>query len=218
MRLAVAGTLVLSAAGTAGIADAAEIADAAKAGRAAEVADFAEAAAAAEVAGVELADEIELGGVRLRLNGAGERTLYVVRTYVAALYVAQPSTDAAELYGRTEPRRLSLTMLAGLSTEWIVERLVAAIRANASENSFASIEPRLARLVEPFLALDRLQKGDRVDIDTVAGVTRLRVDGRAHGIDVPGIDVFDAMLRAFIGEHPIDASLRGALLGGPRRR
>ncbi len=171
--------------------------------------------AAVEVAGVELAEAIELGGVRLRLNGAGERTLYVVRTYVAALYVARPSTQANALLAQPGPRRLSLTMLAALSADWVLERIVAAVRANTTDEDFAQLQPRLARLVEPFAALQRLQKGDRVDIDTIDGATRLSVDGRAIGAGVPGEDLFDALLRAFIGERPIDAALGRALLGPP---
>ncbi len=168
---------------------------------------------AAEVAGIELPDTIELDGVSLQLNGAGERTLYVVRTYVAALYVAQPSTQAQALLGQPGPRRLSMTMLAALSTEWVAERLSSAMRANTNEEAFARLQPRLARLVEAFVALERLQKGDRVDIDAVGGATRLTIGGR--GVEVPGEDLFDALLRGFIGERPIDAELQHALLGRP---
>lgn len=172
-------------------------------------------ARAAQVAGVELAETIELDGFRLKLNGAGERTLYVVRTYVAALYVAQPSMHAQALLGQAGPRRLSMTMLAALSTEWVVQRLIAAVRANTSDDTFARLQPRLARLVERLRALDRLQKGDRVDIDAVGGVTRVSVDGRVLGVDTPGEDLFDAVLRGFIGERPIDAALQQSLLGRP---
>lgn len=172
-------------------------------------------ARAAEVAGVELDDAIELGGVRLRLNGAGARTLYVVRTYVAALYVARPSSQAQALLGQSGPRRLSLTMLAALSTDRVAGRIVAAMRANAGDEAFASLQPRLARLFGPFVALERLRKGDRVDIDAIGGATRLSIGGRVLGAGAPGDDLFDALLRAFIGEHPIDAALGRALLGRP---
>lgn len=173
------------------------------------------ASPAAEVAGVELDDAIELGGVRLQLNGAGERTLYIVRTYVAALYVARPSSRAQALLGQPGPRRLSLTMLAALSADRIVDRIAAAMRANAGDEAFARLQPRLARLVESFLALERLRKGDRIDIDAVGGAIRVSVGGRALGIEMPGDDLFDALLRAFIGERPIDAALGRALLGLP---
>lgn len=170
---------------------------------------------AAEVAGVQLADSIELAGVPLHLNGAGARTLYIVRTYVAALYVAHPSAQANALFGQSGPRRLSLTMLAALSTEWLVEHVIAAMRANMSEDAFAELQPRLARLLEPFLSLDRLRKGDRLDIDTIGEATQLSVGGRVLGAGVAGDDLFDALLRAFIGERPIDTALGRALLGGP---
>ncbi|MBW7925358.1 MAG: chalcone isomerase family protein [Burkholderiaceae bacterium] len=181
----------------------------------AALAMFAVPARAAEVAGVELDDSIELGGALLQLNGAGERTLYVVRTYVAALYVARPSSQAQALLGQPGPRRLSLTMLAALSTDWVVERIVAAMRANMGEEAFALLQPRLARLLEPLVALERLQKGDRVDVDVIGGSIRVRVDGRALGAEAPGGDLFDALLRAFIGERPLDAALGRALLGLP---
>jgi hypothetical protein len=173
------------------------------------------ASRAAEVAGVELDDSIELGGTLLQLNGAGERTLYVVRTYVAALYVARPSSQAQALLGQAGPRRLSLTMLAALSTDWVVERIVAAMRENMGDQAFALLQPRLARLLEPLVSLERLQKGDRVDVDAIDGSIRVSVDGRALGAEAPGGDVFDALLRAFIGERPLDAALGRALLGLP---
>lgn len=181
----------------------------------AALAMFAVPARAAEVAGVELDDSIELGGALLQLNGAGERTLYVVRTYVAALYVARPSSQAQALLGQPGPRRLSLTMLAALSTDWVVERIVAAMRANMGEEAFALLQPRLARLLEPLVALERLQKGDRVDVDAIGGSIRVSVGGRALAAEAPGGDLFDALLRAFIGERPLDAALGRALLGLP---
>ncbi|MDT3678100.1 MAG: chalcone isomerase family protein [Burkholderiaceae bacterium] len=173
------------------------------------------ASRAIEVAGVALEDSIELGGALLQLNGAGERTLYVVRTYVAALYVARPSSQAHAILGQSGPRRLSLTMLAALSTDWVVDRIVAAMRANMADDAFALLQPRLARLLEPLLALERLQKGDRVDVDAIGGSIRVSVDGRALGAEAPGGDLFDALLRAFIGERPLDAALGRALLGLP---
>ena len=173
------------------------------------------ASRATEVAGVALDDSIELGGARLRLNGAGERTLYIVRTYVAALYVARPSSQPQAILGQSGPRRLSLTMLAALSTDWVVDRIVAAMRANMTGDAFALLQPRLARLLEPLLALERLQKGDRVDVDAIGGSLRVSVDGRALGVETPGDELFDALLRAFIGERPIDAALGRALLGLP---
>ncbi len=173
-------------------------------------------ARALEVAGVELAEAIDVGGARLQLNGAGARTLFIVRTYVAALYVPTPATQPQALIGQPGPRRLSLTMLAALSADWIVERFVSAMRANHRDDELVRLHPRLDRLVDTLLALERMRKGARIDIDALGGATRVSVDGRALGPDVPGEDVFDALLRAFLGEQPLDAALKRAMLGKPR--
>ncbi|HQY29045.1 MAG TPA: chalcone isomerase family protein, partial [Burkholderiaceae bacterium] len=42
---------------------------------------------AAEVEGIGVDDAVQLDGAWLELNGAGMRTVYIVKTYVAALYV-----------------------------------------------------------------------------------------------------------------------------------
>lgn len=168
---------------------------------------------AAEIEGVEVADAIDLAGARLRLNGAGMRTVYIVKAYVAALYVARPASQPQELYAQSGPRRLSITMLADLSSDWITERFVAAMRANHREEEFARLGPRIDRLVDTILTLGQTRKGERIDIDAIGGATRVSVDGHALGPSVPGEDLFDALLRIFIGDKPLDADLKRGLLG-----
>ncbi len=168
---------------------------------------------AAEVEGVEVADSVDLGGTRLQLNGAGMRTVYIVKAYVAALYVARPATQPQALYAQSGPRRLSITMLADLSSDWITERFVAAMRANHREDELARLAPRIDRLVDTILTLGQTRKGERIDIDAVGGGTRVSVDGHALGPSVPGEDLFDALLRIFIGDEPLDADLKRGLLG-----
>lgn len=167
----------------------------------------------AEVEGVEVADSVDLAGTRLQLNGAGMRTVYIVKAYVAALYVARPATQPQALYAQSGPRRLSITMLADLSSDWITERFVAAMRANHRDEELARLGPRIDRLVDTILTLGQTRKGERIDIDAIGGGTRVSVDGHTLGPSVPGEDLFDALLRIFIGEEPLDADLKRSLLG-----
>lgn len=53
-------------------------------------------AAAAEVAGVKLEDKASLGGKELVLNGAGLRTRFMLKIYVAGLYLAEKKGSAAD--------------------------------------------------------------------------------------------------------------------------
>lgn len=170
-------------------------------------------ARAADVEGVEVADSVELGGTRLQLNGAGMRTVYIVKAYVAALYVPRPATQPQALYAQSGPRRLSITMLADLSSDWITERFVAAMRANHPDEELERLGPRIDRLVDTILTLGQTRKGERIDIDAIDGGTLVSVDGHALGPSVPGEDLFDALLRIFIGDRPLDADLKRGLLG-----
>jgi len=169
---------------------------------------------AAEVEGVAVDDAVELEGTRLELNGAGMRTVYIVKAYVAALYVPRRSSHADELLAQKGPRRLSLTMLADLSAEWFTERFLMAMRDNHRQAELARLEPRIERLIDTMLTLGQTRKGERIDIDYVAGGTRVSVDGHPLGPGIPGEELFTAILRIFVGERPIDAELKQAMLGG----
>lgn len=170
-------------------------------------------ACAGDVEGVEIPEAIEVGGERLVLNGSGVRTVYIVKAYVAALYVREPSAQSRTLLAQAGPRRLSITMLADLSADWIAEHLVEAMRANHSAERFERMEARVQRLIDTLLTLGQTRKGERIDIDAVGGATLVSVDGHPLGPAVPGDDLFDAVLRVFVGERPLDAALKRELLG-----
>ena len=170
-------------------------------------------ARAAEVEGIGIEDSVQVGGTRLELNGAGMRNVYIVKAYVAALYVPARSQAPEILLAQKGPRRLSLTMLADLSSEWFTERFLMALRENCRDAELARLAPRLERLIETMLTLGQTRKGERIDIDFAAGATSVSVDGHALGPAIPGDDLFTAILRIFVGEHPIDAELKQAMLG-----
>ncbi len=69
------------------------------------------AAATLNVAGVKLEDSVEMQGRKLQLNGAGVRYKFVVKVYVAGLYLSQPARSAAEVMDAPGPKRMSITML-----------------------------------------------------------------------------------------------------------
>lgn len=168
---------------------------------------------AAQVDGVEVADAVRVDGTPLQLNGAGTRTVYIVKTYVAALYVPWRTASPEALLAQRGARRLSLTMLADLSSDWIAERFVRAVQANHRAPEFERLRPRVERLIDTLLTLGQTHKGERIDIDVVGGATRVSVDGHALGPAIPGEDVFGAILRIFVGARPLDEDLRRAMLG-----
>jgi hypothetical protein len=73
----------------------------------------ASAAGAATLDGVTFPDKYPVAGQTLVLNGLGQRTLTVfnVKVYVAALYLPQPSHDAAQILASHSPKVLLLQYL-----------------------------------------------------------------------------------------------------------
>src|SRR4051812_21342479 len=78
-------------------------------------------AAAATVSGVTLPDTYVVNGQSLVLNGIGLRTLTIfqIRIYVAALYLAHPSHDAAQILASSEPKAIVLQFIHSGSKEQV---------------------------------------------------------------------------------------------------
>ncbi|MGD9944041.1 MAG: chalcone isomerase family protein [Burkholderiaceae bacterium] len=174
---------------------------------------FAPSAPAAEVEGVAVEDRVEVGGVPLLLNGAGMRAIYIVKAYVAALYVQRRSADAQTLLAQPGPWRLSLTMLADLSGEWLAQRVQDGVRESSDADTWKRLRPRVAQLVETIEAVGRTRRGERVDVDCVDGAVTVSIDGQRVGPPIPSEELFRALLRMFVGERPVDAELKRSLLG-----
>jgi Chalcone isomerase-like len=73
-------------------------------------APFAEAAAPTDCDGVSFPEHIQAGGRTLTLNGLGLRkaTVFGIKVYVGALYVTQPTADAAAILSAKEPAEMEL--------------------------------------------------------------------------------------------------------------
>lgn len=81
---------------------------------------------AAEVAGVKLADKVRIdaAGPDLVLNGAGVRTRFVVKVYVAGLYLAERKAAAADAIALGGPKRVSISMMRDVGAQQFNDALV----------------------------------------------------------------------------------------------
>lgn len=170
---------------------------------------------AAEIEGVGFDDRVEVGGVPLALNGLGLREVYIVKTWVAALYAPSPMRSAQALIADPGPRRLAITLLADVSIDRIARGILDALRANHDPILLASIDAQIQAFVAALRAIGPTQKGDTLVLDLADGSTRVSFNGMAVGEPIAGLLFRDALLRAFVGEQPIDAGLRQGLLGLP---
>ncbi len=174
-------------------------------------------AAGRELASVVLAEEasVQAGVPALSLAGAGVFRFFFLSVYVCGLYLPPRNTWGGQPLREDTARRVSLVMLREVSARLFLWGLDRGLADNTPAAELTALADPIEKLRELIRGIGTLQKGTRVDMDYVPGRgTGLNVGGRARGEPVPGKALNDAVLRVWIGDRPLDASLREVLLGG----
>jgi hypothetical protein len=172
-------------------------------------------AQAVEVEGVKFEPAVQVGGQSLQLNGAGVRTRLFFKVYAAGLYVAQKSNSPAELLAQKGPRRVAIGMLRDVDADTFVGALNDGMKANLSEKQLAGFKSQIDTLNANFKAVGEARKGDRINFEFSPDVgTRLIINGQPRGAAIAGEDFFEAVLRVWLGDKPVDADLKKGMLGG----
>ncbi len=170
-------------------------------------------AADLEVGGVRVPDSLTEGGSALVLNGAGVRTKFVVKVYVAALYATAKSGDAAALVNSAEPRRMRLQLLRDVDSKSLDGALQEGLRDNTPAQELAALKAPADRLSALMPEIGSAREGDVVDLDFDARGVSVTDNGKLRGrIDDPAFA--RALLRVWLGDNPAQTSLKKALLGG----
>lgn len=167
-------------------------------------------ALAREEAGVDVDERAVVDGVELRLNGAGVRSRFFIKIYVAALYVRRPSQEAATLIGDDGPKRVWMHFLHDVDAP----KLQAAWKEGFASNSDALQVESLGDRIDRFSGLfGDAATGDVAILDYVPGTgTKVSVNGAELGI-VEGRDFNEALMRVWLGTSPVDEDLKSGLLG-----
>jgi hypothetical protein len=168
-----------------------------------------------EIEGVKLEPTVQVASAPLQLNGAGVRTRAIFKVYVAGLYVPQKSKDAAALLSQRGPRRMSITMLRNVDADSFGGALNEGLKNNHTEAQLAGFKAQIEALNANLKAVGETKKGDVINFEYVPDVgTRITVNGQPRGTSIAGEDFFTAVLRVWLGDNPVDAGLKKALLGG----
>ena len=173
---------------------------------------FGTAVSAAEVGGIKLEDKLAVGGQELALNGAGVRTKMVFKVYVASLYLPAKAGDLAAVLAKG-PRRVQLNLLRNLTADELVGALIDGLNDNNSAAEMAAIKAQTDQLVSIMKAFKDVKEKDVVTLDYVDGATQVGLNGVAKG-SIPGEAFNKALMRVWLGEKPVQADLKKALLGG----
>lgn len=171
-------------------------------------------AAALELRGVKLPERIAVDSTELVLNGAGVRTEASLDRYVLGLYLTRPQARLAPLLADRGRKRISITILRTTLPARFTEAFAEALGANLTPSELESLQAPLDELNAILGAIGTLRAGAVLDIDYVPGAgTQVRVQGKARAGIIRGIGLYQALLRAWLDDDPIDRDLRRALLG-----
>jgi hypothetical protein len=172
---------------------------------------FSVAARAAEVGGVKLDDKASIGAQEVTLNGAGVRTRVVFKVYVASLYLPQKTTDLTGVLSKA-PRRIQLNMLRTLSADQLVDALNEGLAENNTASELAAVKPQTDQLATIMKSFKEVKEKDVVTLDFVDGATRIGLNGESRG-SIAGDAFNQALTRVWLGDKPVQADLKKALLG-----
>lgn len=169
---------------------------------------------ALDVNGVEIPEAITQSGSQktLILNGTGVRGKFIFDIYVGALYLVARSENATEIITDSSPKRV---MLHFLYSEIEQKKMQSAWREgfedNLSDAELAALDDEINTFSSAFG--DTVQ-GDVVVIDFLPdNTTRVEING-IQKVNIESPDFQHALLSVWLGDSPVDGSLKRGMLGG----
>jgi hypothetical protein len=164
---------------------------------------------AASLADVTMPDTVQVGSTTLVLNGLGLRTKFVVKVYVAGLYLEQKSSDAGAILKGNGPKRLVMHFVHGASKNQMTD---------AFEDSFKDNSPDAAKTmkadIDKFLAaIEPVKEGDQMVFTYVPGTgVTFSINGNDK-VTIAGPAFSQVLFSVWLGPKPPNADLKKGILG-----
>ncbi len=167
---------------------------------------------AKEIEGVVIEEQlVSESGVTLQLNGAAVRKKLFFKIYIAALYLANPSTEASSVIADEGEKRIVMHFLYDeVGKDKLVEGWNEGFAANHSAEALGLLQPR----IDTFNAMfdEDMVAGDVIVFDYLPDTgTRITIKGNVKGV-IEGKDFNDALLAIWLGDKPVGSDLKKGLL------
>jgi hypothetical protein len=170
-------------------------------------------ASALEVAGVKVADRVHVGSRDLVLNGAGLRTKFLFKVYVAALYLGEKTHVGEAALNQPGEKRIALHVLRELSDEQLLHGFNEVMAANHTPTELQVLEPQLKELTVIFHAVKKVNEGDVITLDYLPeNGTRIIVNDVLRG-NIAGVAFNRALFKIWLGDRPAQPDLKQRMLG-----
>lgn len=175
-------------------------------------------AMAADVGGVKVEDAATVGGKELKLNGAAMRQILMIKGYAIGLYLTEKKElSTADLLALPvdRPRRVVLHIQREINSDEFGQLFIKGMNANSTKEEKAKVINQTTKFGEMFAALEPVKKGDVVTLDWIPGQgTVCTLNGKKIGETLPEIAFFNAVLRIWVGDSPVQENIKRVLLTG----
>lgn len=171
-------------------------------------------AATIDVGGLKIEDSIAIYNNTLVLNGAGAVVNGKNQMFVAKIYAKQKFSTVAQLFSTPGPKRLVITATKEIDTAPIMKQFNRNVETMSDKNDMAKLVPGLMALGKIFGTYKTIKPGESLIFDWApyAGLV-MYMDGKLLGEPFKDAEFFRAAMAIWMGEPPVDAKLRDALLG-----
>lgn len=164
---------------------------------------------AGSLAGVTLPDTVQVGGKTLMLNGLGLRTKFMVKVYVAGLYLDQKSSDADATMKANAPKQVVMKFLHSASKSQMTDAFDEGF-SNNSPDATKTMKADIDRLLG---ALEPVKPGDEMVFTYVPGTgTTFALNG-TQKLTISNPAFAPVLFSVWLGPKPPNADLKKGLLG-----
>ncbi len=164
---------------------------------------------AATLAGVTLPDTVQVGSTTLVLNGLGVRKKFVVKVYVAGLYLKQKSSDANAILKDDAPKRIVLHFVHDVSQSQLADGFSEAFEKNTPDAG-KTMKADLDRFLG---AMEAMKEGEESSFTYVPGTGTVIAFRGKDKLTIPNPAFGRVLFSVWLGPKPPNADLKTGILG-----
>jgi hypothetical protein len=152
---------------------------------------------------------------KLPLNGAGIRSKFFFDLYIGALYLSKKSSNAKNIIQKDEKMSIKLIILSSMITSKKME--------NATRDGFNKAmqgnTTALRKEIEDFIAVfkEKIKKEDVYDLVYTPKVGVDIYKNEKYKKTIQGLAFKKALFKIWLGEAPVQKSLKNSMLGKQTR-
>lgn len=149
--------------------------------------------------GVHMPSTLDVGGHTLSLNGMALRKKFIIKVYVAGLYVATASQDPQAILAADAPRRMVMHFISGHGSK---DKICGAWNDGLKDNTPGASAELKAQFEQLCGMMRDIKNGEELLLTYVPEQgTTINIAGSDVGT-IAGKEFADAVLRCWIGPKP----------------